>query len=294
MLPYTPTPVSTAPSVNDSILRNFPGYPHANRFYNEAPEEVRDANMPTTVGILPLTLRVGNPIATYKLNKIESPHANSDHVFLHMEKCCALDALWYPQWMKLSLYCEMFREVMFGVIRASLEMPERANFMLTMTRILALPDEAPAAEGNPLSTRLHWRAPLHQYLWRDLQQGEVPGTPHFQLYPQPPQRQRVDVARFQRAMLSHIRPPCSSTASTFTGSTISLRVDNAPSSTASQTTEVAAGSNAPDQDVTVDSDAESVDTTAAVVFTTPMNKMKRAIEKRKALAMASEQSSSTH
>ena len=292
MLPYTPTPVSTAPSVNDSMLRNFPGYPHANRFYNEAPEEVREANMPTTVGILPLTLRVGNPIATYKLNKIESPHPNSDHVFLHMEKYCALDALWYPQWMKLSLYCEMFREVMFGLIRASLEMPERANFMLTMTRILALSDEAPAAEGNPMSTRFHWRAPLHQYLWRDLQQGEIPGTPHFQVYPQPPQRQRVDIARFQRAMLSHIQPSLSSAASTFTGSTVSLRIDNAPSSTASQTPGVAAGSSAPDQDVTVDSDSESVDTTAAVVFA-PANKMKKAIEKRKALAMASGQSSST-
>ena len=292
MLPYTPTPVSTAPSVNDSMLRNFPGYPHANRFYNEAPEEVREANMPATVGILPLTLRVGNPIATYKLNKIESPHPNSDHVFLHMEKYCALDALWYPQWMKLSLYCEMFREVMLGVIRASLEMPERANFKLTMTRILALPDEAPAAEGNPMSTRFHWRAPLHQYLWRDLQQGEIPGTPHFQLYPQPLQRQRVDIARFQRAMLSHIQPSLSSAASTFTGSTVSLRIDNAPSSTASQTPGVAAGSSAPDQDVTVDSDSESVDTTAAVVFA-PANKMKKAIEKRKALAMASGQSSST-
>ena len=248
--------------------------------------------MPTTVGILPLTLRVGNPVATYKLNKIESPHPNSDHVFLHMEKYCALDALWYPQWMKLSLYCEMFRDVVFGVIRASLEMPERANFMLTLTRILALPDEAPGAEGNPMSTRFHWPAPLHQYLWRDLQQGEVPGTPPFQLYPQPPQRQRVDIAQFQRAMLSHIQPSLSSAASTFTGNTVSLRVDNAPSSTASQTPEVAAGSSAPELDVTVDSDAESVDTTAAVVFA-PANKMKKAIERRKALAMASGQSSST-
>ena len=141
-LPYTPTPLSAASSTNDSMLHNFPHYQHANRFYNEAPEEVREANMPTTVGILPLTLRVGNAIATYKLNKIESPHPNSDQVFSHMEKYCALDALWYPPWLKLSLCCEIFREVMYGVIKASLEMPERANFMLTMTRILALPDEA--------------------------------------------------------------------------------------------------------------------------------------------------------
>ena len=292
MLPYTPTPVNTAPSVNDLMLRNFPGYPHANRFYNEVPEEVREANMPPTVGILPLTLRVGNPIATYKLNKIENPHPNFDHVFLHMEKYCALDALWYPQWMKLSLYCQMFQDIMFGVIKAPLEMPERANFMLTMTRILALPDEAPGAEGNPMSTRFHWRAPLHQYLWRDLQQGEIPGTPHFQLYPQPPQRQRRDIARFQRAMLSHIQPSPSASASTFTGSTVSLRTDNASSTPTVHTTEAMAGSSGQEENIAVDSDAESVDTTAAVVFA-PVNKMKRSLEKRKALAMAAGQSSST-
>ena len=209
-----------------------------------------------------------------------------------MEKYCALDALWYPQWMKLSLYSKMFREVMYGVIRASLEMPERAIFRLTMTRILALPDEAPGAEGNPMSTRIHRRAPLHQYLWRDLQQGEVPGTPHFQLYAQPPQMQRLDIARFQREMSSHIQPSPSSAASTFTGSTVSLRADNAPSTIISQTPEVAAGSSGQEQSITVDSDAESVDTTAAVVFA-PVNKIKKSLEKRKPLAMALGQSEST-
>ena len=235
--------------------------------------------MPTTVGILPLTLPVGNPIATYKLNKIESPHPNSDHVFLHMEKYCAFDALWYSQWMKLSLYCEMFRDIMYDVIKASLEMPERANFMPTMTRILALPDEAPGVEGNPMSTRFHRRAPLHQYLWRDLQHGEIPGTPHFQLYPQPPQRRRIDIARFQRAMLSHIQPSPSTSASTFTGSTISHRADDTSSTTASHTTEAVAGSSGQEQNITVDSDAESVDATAIVVFA-PANKIKKAIEKK--------------
>ena len=254
MMPYTPTPLSAASSTNDSMLRNFPYYLHANRFYNEAPVEVREAKMPPTVGILLLTLRVGKPIATYKLNKTESPHPNCDHIFLHMEKYCALDALWYPQWMKLSLYCELFRDVMYGVIKASLEMPERANFMSTMIRILALPDEAPGAEGNPMSTRFHWRAPLHQYLWRDLQQGEIPGTPHFQLYPQPPQRQRIDIARFQRSMLAHIQPSPSSAASTFTGSTVSLRADNAPSTITSHTPEVAAGSSGQEQNITVDNE----------------------------------------
>ena len=181
---------------------------------------------------------------------------------------------------------------MYGVIKAPLEMPERANFMLTMTRILALPDEAPGVEGNTMTTRFHWRAPLHQYLWRDLQHGELPGTSHFQLNPQPPQRQRVNIARFQRALLSHIQPSLSSSASTFTASTISNRADDASSTTASQTTEAVAGSSVPEQNITVDSDAESVDTTAAVVFT-PASKMKKALEKRKAIAMASGSSNST-
>ena len=100
MLPYNPTSLSTASTTTNWMLRKYPYYPHANRFYTEAPEEVRDASMPAAVGVLPLTLRVGNPTATYKLNKIESPHANSDHVFLHMENYCALVALWYPQLMK--------------------------------------------------------------------------------------------------------------------------------------------------------------------------------------------------
>ena len=174
----------------------------------------------------------------------------------------------------------MFREVMYGVIKASLEMSERANFMLTKTRILALPDEAPGVEGNPMGTRFHWRAPLHQYLWRDLQHGEIPGTSHFPLYPQPPQRQRVDIARFQRAMLSHIQPSLSISASTFTGSTVSNRTDEASSTIASHAKEPAAGSNAQEQNMTLDSNAERVDTTAAVVFA-PASKMKKTLEKKR-------------
>ena len=268
------------------MLRNYPYYPHANRLYNEAPDEVRDANMPADVGASRLTLRLWKPIALYKLNKIESPHPNSDHVFLHLENYCALDALWYPQRLKLSLYCEMFRKVTFVLIKASLEMPERANFMLTMTRILALPDEAPGVDRKPMSTRFHWRAPLLQCLWRDLQHGETPARSHFQLYPQPQQRQRVDIARFQRAVLSHIQPSLSNSASTFTGSTVSNRADDASSSTASHTTEAVAGSSVQEQNKTVDIDAESVDTTAAVDFA-PASKMKKALDKSKAMAMAS-------
>ena len=292
MLPFTPTPLSTASTTTDSMLRPYPFYPHANRLYNEAPEEVRDANMRAAVGVPPLTLRVGNPIATYKLNKLESPHPNLDHVFLHMEKHCALDALLYPQWKKLSLYCEMFREIMYGVIKASLEMPKCANLMLTMTKILALPDEAPRVEGNPMSTRFHWRAPLHQYRWRDLQQGEIPGTFRFQLYPQPPQRQGLNIARFQKAMESHIQPSLSNSASIFTGRTTSNRADDVSFTTASHTTEAVAGSSVQEQNITLDSDAESVQTTTADVFA-PASKMKKAFEKRTAMAMASGLSNST-
>ena len=93
-------------------------------------------------------------------------------------------------------------------------------------------------------------------------------------------------------MLSHIQPLLSNSASTFTESTISNRVDDASTTTASHTTEVVAGSSGQEQNITVDSDAESVDTTAAVVFT-PASKMKRAIEKRKAMAMALGSSNST-
>ena len=158
--------------------------------------------------------------------------------------------------------------------------------MLTMTRILALPDEAPGAEGNPMSTRFHWRVPLYQFLWRDLQHGEILGTPHFQLYPQPPQRQVVDIARFQRAMLSQNQPSLSNSAPTSTGSTISHRADDASSTTASHTTDAVAGSSGQEQSITLDSDAERVDTTAAVVFA-PASKKKKALEKRKVMAMAS-------
>ena len=106
--------------------------------------------------------------------------------------------------MKSCLFCGMFREVMYGVIKASLEMPERTNFMLAMTRKLTLPDEA---EVNSMSTRFHWRGPLHEYLWRDLQHREIPGTPHFQLYPQPPGRESIlHGSKEQRCPIFNPRP----------------------------------------------------------------------------------------
>ena len=77
----------------------------------------------------------------------------------------------------------------------------------------------------------------------------------------------------------------------FLGSTISHRADSAYSITVSHTTEVVAASSGQEQNVTVDSDAEGVDTNAGVVFA-PASKMKKALEK-KAMAMASGLSNST-
>ena len=94
-------------------------------------------------------------------------------------------------------------------------------------------------------------------------------------------------------MLSHIQPSLSTSASAFTGGTVSNRADDASSTTASHTTELVAGSSGQEQNITVDSDAESVDTTTAVVFATA-SKMKKALEKRKAMAMASGSSNWTN
>ena len=132
--------------------------------YSQAPEEDRMANMPATAGILPLTIRAGNPQSTYRLNKIETPRPNTEYVYFHLEKYCTLDALWYPQWLKLSIYCAMTREILMAVINAAMERPERTHFLLTLTRVLALPDLAPRAEGNPLSTRFHWKSPMHEVI----------------------------------------------------------------------------------------------------------------------------------
>ena len=103
-----------------------------------------------------------------------------DYKYFHPEKFSPLDALWYSQWMRLSLYFEITRQILMAVIQASIEKPERSNFMATLARILALPDEGPRTEGNPLSTRFHWRGPIHQYMWSWVQQRESPWDRFFQ------------------------------------------------------------------------------------------------------------------
>ena len=226
--------------------------------YSQAPEENRKANMPATAGILPLTKRAGNPQSTYRLNKIETPRPNTEYVYFHLEKYCTLDALWYPQWLKLSIYCAMTREILMAVINAAMERPERTHFLLTLTRVLALPDLAPRAEGNPLSTRFHWKSPMHEVMWSWLQAGESPWDFPYQMYPQPPARPRVDIATFQRAMFTHLLPSTSATPATTTATPTTSTATIAE--TVTQELEV---------NVEVESDTDSVDTTAAVIFTPP-------------------------
>ena len=113
---------------------------------------------------------------------------------------------------------------------------------------------------------------------------ERPGTPHFQLYPEPPQQQRIDFSRFQRAMLAHIRPGMASPSPSHNESMIYVLIENASSVAASSiavpnNSEQASVVSEIEQNITVDSDAESVDTTTAAVFG-PVAKMKRALRKK--------------
>ena len=217
-----------------------------------------------TAEILPLTIRVGNPLSSYKLNKIESAKPNSDYVYFHLEKYCTLDDLWYPQWLQLSFYCEMFREILLTVFKASSERPEHPNFLLTLARYLALKYHAPQAAGNPMTTRYHWRGPTDTAIWADLQREEVPGAEHYQVYPQPPRRPRVNVSQFQSAMLAHTSSNAATAtittpaARTFTASTEGKNSEFNCDDVSQTETEIS---------VNVDSETDSVDTTSAVVFT---------------------------
>ena len=172
----------------------------------------------------------------------------------------------------MSIYCEMFREILLAVFKASLERPEGTNFLVTLARFLALRDDAPQSAGNPMSTRYHWRGPMHTAICAELQR-EVPGAEHYQVYPQPPRRPRVDLSQFQRAMLAHISSSVDTStittpaASTFTASTRE-RSREFDSDDVSQCTEA-------ELSINVDSDTDSVDTTAAVVFTPAAKLIKR-------------------
>ena len=213
MQPIRPTPLRTNRPIATSQTQ-------VSQMYNQPPPEVQQAYLPAETGVLPLIVRAGTPIATYRLNKIETPQANGDQIYFHVEKFCTMDALWYPQWLTLSLYCQLTRDLLLAVVQAALERPERAHFMATFARILALPDRRPQAAGNPLSTRFHWRGPMHETMWQWLQQGESPWDVPFQVYPQPPARPRVDMRFYSRAMLPFVtETPATTTAATSTGTT---------------------------------------------------------------------------
>ena len=140
---------------SNSRPRNFDSM-SSNTVYKPAPIEVQGANMPQTAGILPLTIRVGNPHISYKPNEIESARPKSDFVYFHLAKYSALHGLCYPQLFQLSFQCKVFREILLAVFKASLERPERTNFLLTIARYLTLQDEAPQAGGVPVGRRVHW------------------------------------------------------------------------------------------------------------------------------------------
>ena len=109
--------------------------------------------------------------------------------------------------------------------------------------------------------------------------------PHFQLHPQAPQRQRVDASRFQRAMLTHIQPTVTSSIPDYNESVTSALSETtssvAASSKALSNSRTQAGVvSEVEQNITVDSDAESVETSAFVAFG-PLVKMNKAQEKKR-------------
>ena len=116
-------------------------------------EEARMANMPATTGILPITIRAGNPQSTYRLNKIETPRPNTEYVYFHLEKYCTLDASWYPQWLKLSIYCAITREILMSVNNSAIERPERTHFLLThFIQRAMFPNKIQSTSGTPAVT----------------------------------------------------------------------------------------------------------------------------------------------
>ena len=142
-----------------------------------------------------------------------------------------------------------FPSLLQAVIRASFEKEERQHLLLTLARILALPDDAPRSEGNPLSNRFHWRGPMHGAMRAWLQTGESPLDCPFQMFRQPPHRQRLNMTLFNRAMVPHLPDMVSSQAL-------------APTPGKNRRTSVVTETD-------VESDAQSVDTTAAIICVPP-------------------------
>ena len=110
--------------------------------------------------------------------------------------------------------------------------------------------------------------------------GRDPGTPHFQLYPHLAQIQRIDIFCFQKALFVHFEPSVASTNSTFLEKVITFLSEDPSSVAASSSLERIVEATAVEENITVNSETDSVDTNAAVVFE-PVVKMKKPLEKRK-------------
>ena len=145
-----------------------------NTLHSTGNPAMQNANMAVSTGILPLTIKVGTPLKTYRLNKIKTPRPDVDFVYFHLEKFSRGDTLWYPQWLKLSIFSELTRESLIEIIESSMQITERTHFMITMARILTFPDKSPRVEGNPFSTQFHWKCPVSQHMWSWVQHGESP------------------------------------------------------------------------------------------------------------------------
>ena len=114
---------------------------------------------------------------------------------------------------------------------------------------------------------------------------ERPGTPHFQLYPNLARIQRIDIFCFQKALFVQFEPSVASTNSTFLEKVITFLSEDPSSVAASSSLERIVEATAVEENITVNSETDSVDTNAAVVFE-PVVKMKKSLEKRRAAEMA--------
>ena len=144
--------------------------------YNQPPPEVEQAYLPAEPGVLPLIVRAGTPIATYRLKKIETPQANGDQIYFHVEKFCTMDALWYPQWLTQPILPVDERPLASGCAGgdgASGTDALYGNFCQDPCAARSRPT------GNPLSTWFHWRAQCTRQCGSGPNRGRAPGMYRF-------------------------------------------------------------------------------------------------------------------
>ena len=237
MLPSTTPHLSTQSNTSDSIPRKF-AYLQAINFSSWAPNDVRDANMPVSTGVLPLTVRARKPITTYKFIKIENPHTNSDLVFLHMEKCWAMDASWCS---KLPWRC---KNVQFS-----------PNYNHLLIFYLMKPPESVKIQKPHAFVGEHHSSSFYGELSIIRTNRERPSFNSARSFHRVTES-NLHASRGQSCprsnpffVLGYI--------STFTGSTHSIQADDMSSVAASHTTEPPVRSSTQEQDITLDSDTEN-------------------------------------